>query len=33
MTDGLSALFWGIVTFSLLVVVHEGGHFVAARAF
>ena len=24
---------WGIVTFSLLVVVHEGGHFFAARMF
>lgn len=31
--SGLSALFWGILTFSLLVVVHEGGHFAAARAF
>jgi regulator of sigma E protease len=27
------SLFWGIVTFSLLVVVHEGGHFLAARLF
>ena len=26
-------LFWGIVTFSLVVVVHEGGHFLAARLF
>jgi len=26
-------LFWGIVTFSLIVVVHELGHFLAARAF
>jgi regulator of sigma E protease len=33
MGDGLSALFWGVITFSLLVVVHEGGHFLAARAF
>jgi regulator of sigma E protease len=24
---------WGILTFSLLVVVHEGGHFFAARVF
>jgi regulator of sigma E protease len=24
---------WGVVTFSLLVVVHEGGHFLAARLF
>ncbi|TLM81331.1 MAG: peptidase M50, partial [Actinobacteria bacterium] len=33
MIDGLSAVFWGVVTFSLLVVIHEGGHFLAARAF
>lgn len=33
MSEGLYALFWGIVTFSLLVVVHEGGHFLAARLF
>ncbi len=33
MSDGFSALFWGIVTFSLLVLIHEGGHFVAARMF
>lgn len=26
-------VFWGIITFSLLVVIHEGGHFLAARAF
>jgi regulator of sigma E protease len=25
--------FWFIVTFSILVVLHEGGHFLAARAF
>ncbi len=25
--------FWGIVTFSILVVLHEGGHFLAARMF
>lgn len=29
----LSAIFWGIVTFSLLVVLHEGGHMLTARAF
>jgi regulator of sigma E protease len=29
----LSAVFWGIVTFSILVVLHEGGHFLTARAF
>ena len=28
----LSAVFWGIVVLSLLVFVHEGGHFLAARA-
>jgi regulator of sigma E protease len=33
MTAGLSALFWGIVTLSLLVLVHEGGHYLAARFF
>ncbi len=33
MSDGLSALFWGIITFSLLVIIHEGGHFGAARLF
>lgn len=26
-------IFWGILTFSILVVVHELGHFLAARAF
>lgn len=26
-------IFWGVVTFSLLVVLHEGGHFLAARLF
>jgi regulator of sigma E protease len=29
----LSAVFWGILTFSILVVLHEGGHFLTARAF
>jgi len=33
MSDGFSALFWGVITFSLLVLIHEGGHFVAARLF
>ena len=27
----LAIIFWGLVTFSLLVVIHEGGHFFAAR--
>jgi regulator of sigma E protease len=31
--SGGAAIFWGIVTFSLLIVLHEGGHFLAARAF
>jgi regulator of sigma E protease len=26
-------VFWGLVTFSLLVIIHEGGHFFAARFF
>lgn len=29
----LSAIFWGVITFSLLVVLHEGGHFLVAKAF
>lgn len=29
----LSAVFWGALVLSLLVFVHEGAHFVAARAF
>ncbi|TDB39944.1 MAG: RIP metalloprotease RseP [Actinobacteria bacterium] len=29
----LDVVFWGIITFSILVVLHEGGHFLAARAF
>ena len=28
----LSSAFWGLVTLSVLVFVHEGGHFLAARA-
>jgi regulator of sigma E protease len=31
--SGGAAIFWGVITFSLLIVLHEGGHFVAARAF
>lgn len=30
---GVAAIFWGVVTFSILVVLHEGGHYLAARAF
>ena len=36
MTGSLGALetaFWGVLTFSILVVLHEMGHFLAARAF
>ncbi|WP_072370798.1 M50 family metallopeptidase [Thermophilibacter mediterraneus] len=29
----LSALFWGVIVLSLLVFLHEGGHYLAARAF
>lgn len=29
----INVVFWGILTFSILVVLHEGGHFLAARAF
>lgn len=29
----LSALFWGALVLSVLVFVHEGGHYLAARAF
>ena len=33
MFETLSAVFWGVLTFSILVVLHEGGHFLTARAF
>jgi len=33
MIETLSAVFWGVLTFSILVVLHEGGHFAVARAF
>ena len=33
MTTALWAVFWFIVTFSILVVLHEGGHFLVARSF
>jgi len=33
MPDALSTILWGVLTFSILVVLHEGGHFLAARAF
>jgi len=31
--SGWAAVFWGVITFSILIVLHEGGHFLAARAF
>lgn len=31
--SGAAAIFWGVITFSLLILLHEGGHFLAARAF
>lgn len=31
--ETLSVIFWGIITFSILVVLHEGGHYAVARAF
>ncbi len=33
MPEALTTILWGVLTFSILVVLHEGGHFVAARAF
>jgi len=33
MTTVVWTVFWFIVTFSILVVLHEGGHFLVARAF
>lgn len=33
MPEALSTILWGVLTFSILVVLHEGGHFLAARAF
>lgn len=29
----LLVIFWGIIMFSIIVFIHEGGHFLAARAF
>ena len=31
--DAVNVIFWGVLTFSILIVLHEGGHFAAARAF
>lgn len=28
-----TTVFWGVLTFSILIVLHEGGHFLVARAF
>ena len=33
LVGGLSAVFWGVVLLSIIVFVHEGGHYVAARLF
>lgn len=33
MPTGGAALLWGVLTFSVLILLHEGGHFLAARAF
>ncbi len=33
MPEAMSTILWGVLTFSILVVIHEGGHFLAARAF
>ncbi|MDY0087637.1 MAG: M50 family metallopeptidase [Coriobacteriia bacterium] len=33
MTSAGSTILWGVLTFSILVVIHEGGHFLAARFF
>ncbi len=31
--DTANIVFWGVLTFSILIVLHEGGHFLAARMF
>jgi regulator of sigma E protease len=33
LSNTLFTIFWTVVTLSILVVLHEGGHFLAARAF
>ena len=33
MIDVLLTIFWGVLLLCLVVVIHEGGHFLAARAF
>lgn len=33
MPTALESIFWGIVTLSIVVVLHEGGHFIAAKLF
>lgn len=32
-TELANVVFWGVLSFSILIVLHEGGHFLAARAF
>ena len=33
MSEGQAALFWGIISFSILILIHEAGHFAVARLF
>lgn len=33
MLGAFDTVFWGVITFSILIVLHEMGHFLAARAF
>ncbi len=33
MPYAMSTILWGVLTFSILVILHEGGHFLAARTF
>ncbi|MBS3957165.1 MAG: site-2 protease family protein [Clostridiales bacterium] len=33
MPEALTTILWGVLTFSILVILHEGGHYIAARAF
>ncbi|MDO9107910.1 MAG: site-2 protease family protein, partial [Coriobacteriia bacterium] len=31
--DAANTIFWGVLTFSILIVLHEGGHFGVAKMF
>jgi regulator of sigma E protease len=33
MNEAFWTIFWGVITFSVLIVIHEGGHFLSARMF